>query len=277
MKVSGIATVYNEEASCDYWIKSYIDQSEHCNELIIIDGFSTDKTFEKLKHYSKKHHKLNIKVFRSKKANLKHSSSPIAEGRNIAISKSKNDLIICFDFGCEYPINYVKEMSELLIKSKPRKNIVGGYFSARNKQSKTAQNYSKHFFPKISDLKQNFIPSSRSLAFQKNVWEEIKGYDTKYITGEDTDFILRALKHGFKIGYNTNVDVKWDNPQNLKQIFKKHRSYAQGKAEFKIKNKIFLRSILIFFPIYFFGGGFIVKYVVNLANVVGYCDRKFLR
>lgn len=271
MRTSGIATVYNEEESIDYFIQSYIKQSKYCDELIIIDGLSTDKTVDILKSYQINNPEINLKVYSCKNSNSLYSKSPIAEGRNIAISKSKFNAIICFDFGCEYSFNYVEEMHNSLEKNKT--DIVGGFFSAMNTSCSLSKLYSKYFMPKKEQLKKGFVPSSRSLAFMKDAWSKINGYNTKYITGEDTDFILRALKSGSSISYNVNLNVRWSNPSTSRDVFEKHRSYARGKAVFRIRDKFFLRVLTLFFPVVFVGEGFYVKYLINLANVVGFIEK----
>lgn len=271
MTISAIATVFNEEESIDYCIQSYIKQTKYCDELIIVDGLSTDKTLNILESYLESNPEINLKIYSCKSSNPSFSKSPIAEGRNYAISKSACNAVICFDFGCEYSINYVEEMHNSLKNNKT--DLVGGFFSAMNTQTKLTKLYSKYFMPKKEELVKGFIPSSRSLAFVKTIWEKIDGYDTKYLTGEDTDFILRALKHGASISYNVNLNVKWSNPTTFKDIFEKHRSYARGKAAFGIRNKFFLRVLCLLLPLKFLGEGFCLKYLVNLANVVGYVEK----
>lgn len=272
MKITGIATVYNEEESIDYCIQSYIKQTKYCDELIIVDGLSTDRTLSILKSYQITNPEINLKIYSCKLSNSSYSKSPIAEGRNFAITKSTCNAIICFDFGCEYSFNYVEEMHNSLKNNKT--DIVGGFFSAMNTDNKLSKLYSKYFMPNKEELVNGFIPSSRSLAFMKNIWIKIGGYDTKYLTGEDTDFILRAINQGASISYNVNLNVRWSNPTTTRDIFEKHRSYSRGKAAFGIKDKFFLRVLCLLLPLPFLGEGFYLKYLINFANVVGFVEKK---
>ncbi|MCH1548477.1 MAG: glycosyltransferase [Flavobacteriaceae bacterium] len=266
IKNSGIVTIFNEEENCLSWLESYYNQTILCDELIIVDGLSTDNSLEIIQKISKKYPSLKIKLFKEKLANRKFSCSPIAEGRNIAIKKSSGKNIICFDFGCTYPKNYVENITRLL-ESYP---IVGGLFSLKNKTSYIQKSYSKFFMPTITDLEEGFIPSSRSLGFKKKLWEKVGGYSSKYITGEDTHFITKITNKGVVIGYCQNTDVTWEGPTTLSEVYSKHKSYAKGKAAYNLEINIIYRLICMFFPIYFLSGGFIVKYAVNMANIHGY-------
>ena len=103
MKSSFIATVFNEEKNIESFLDSLLNQTEKPNEIVIVDGGSKDKTYEILKEYSKKN-KL-IKVYQEKGSN-------IARGRNIAISKAKEDIILVSDAGCILDKDWIRDPME---------------------------------------------------------------------------------------------------------------------------------------------------------------------
>src|SRR3989304_8444448 len=101
MKISMIATVLNEEKSIKRVLDSIFKQTRKPDELVIVDGGSKDKTYKILKEYSKKHREL--RVFQKKGAN-------IPEGRNIAIRKTKNDVVVVVDAGTIYDKNWLEKL-----------------------------------------------------------------------------------------------------------------------------------------------------------------------
>ena len=54
MKSSFITTVFNEENNIEAFIDSVLNQTKSPDEIIIVDGGSTDKTLEILKSIAKK-------------------------------------------------------------------------------------------------------------------------------------------------------------------------------------------------------------------------------
>ena len=84
-----------------------------------------------------------------------------------------------------------------------------------------------------SDIK--FLPSARSIAFRKSVWESVGGFSEKLDgAAEDTVFNFHTLKIGTRYARVKDAVVEWGVPQNLKDFFWKVFSYAKGDAKSKI-------------------------------------------
>src|SRR5205807_10574812 len=93
MKVSFITTIFNESETINIFLDSLFKQSQLSDEIIIVDGGSTDKTIEQIKHYESriKVKKMSFKFF------VKKGNRSI--GRNEAIRKATGDVIVCSDSG----------------------------------------------------------------------------------------------------------------------------------------------------------------------------------
>lgn len=272
MSISGVATVYNEESTVKLFFNSYKKQRILCDELIICDGGSTDNTLSLLKELQALYPEFNLKIIR---LNVRRELclGQIALGRNAAIKEAKYENIVCFDFGCEYSSNYVFEMNRKLHDFK----IVGGYFYGLNKENIYGKLYSDIMMPKRENLKEGFIPSSRSIAFKKSIWENVGRYPTKFLTGEDTRFALNILDFGYTLGYCPNIDVGWLNPDSLFDIFNKHKSYGMGKFEFNLFSvrSLFVKVCFIFLmlPISLFDKKVLVRITVYAGEIFGYYNR----
>jgi len=233
-KVTLISTVLNEEKNINFFIKSIIDQSKKPDEFIIIDGGSTDKTFEILKSYSRKNKRM--KVFQEKGTN-------IPRGRNIAISKAKNEIIVSVDAGTKYE----KEWLENLIKG--FKEDVGF--------GKTLP-WIKNNFQKIlsKKMKQRF-GSSRNMIFKKSVWKEVGGYPEDMKIAEDTVFYEKIRRGGFKMDFIPNAICDWEMRDNIRGLEKQFYNYGYwGGLAYKrhsslpLKRKLAVIILILLLPLF---------------------------
>ena len=88
MKISFIATVFNEEKAIKKLLNSIFSQTELPDEVILVDGGSTDTTVSVISNYkfviSNKKRKLPKLILLVKKGNR-------SVGRNAAIKKASGD------------------------------------------------------------------------------------------------------------------------------------------------------------------------------------------
>jgi len=92
VSVSLVATVRNERESVDRWVRSLLRQTRMPDEVIIVDGGSSDGTLELLETVASQV-PIPFRVIAEPGAN-------IARGRNVAISQARSEVIAVTDFGC---------------------------------------------------------------------------------------------------------------------------------------------------------------------------------
>ncbi len=211
MKISLISTVLNEEKNVEKFLNSIITQTRRPDEVIIVDGGSRDKTYEILKKYSKRYKE--IQVFQEKGVN-------IAKGRNIAISKSKEEIIFVSDAGCVIDEDWIKDT----LKYFSSVDVVAGSYKAITKNN-------FEYFQGLVTIKKVDRPSrmsSRNIAFKKRCWREVGGYPEKSLTGEDTRFNIELIKKGYRIKINQKPLVSWEMRQTLLKFAKQFYLYGKG-------------------------------------------------
>lgn len=221
-----IATCYNEGKKVIDWLASISEQSVLPEEVIIVDGGSTDETVKYLES-SVQNYKglLNIKLIKSSER------INISVGRNIAISNAKNEIIIASDFGTTLSKNFIEEITNPFLFH----TEIDLAFSKYDVQDPTQlqEEYKKYFVPDwdLIDHEQ-FIPSSRGIAFRKEAWERAGGYPEWLTrTGEDTLFAIDLRKHSRRWAYCPNTTVFWNFPNDKKSIHTISYNYGKGDGE----------------------------------------------
>lgn len=232
MKVSVVATVLNEEKSVRKLLLSLINQTTKPTEIVIVDGGSSDRTVANIKY------KQNL-AFQAQISNIKYKPSvrifvkpkySIAQGRNFGIKNAQNDIIAVTDGGCIPHLDWLEKITEPFNDHKVE--VVAGFYRM---VAKTSLQRAYSVFVGISPPRfkaSSFMPSARSIAFRKKIWQVIGGYPELFKTGEDTLFNFKLLQYGVKFKVVEKAQVDWiidviDVPAVLRNFF----SYAKGDAE----------------------------------------------
>ncbi len=245
MKVSLVCTLKDEEDSVIDLLDSILDQSRKPDEIIFVDGGSTDKTVEILENYKRKSE--NMKIIVKKGSN-------IAQGRNAGIKSAKHDFIATTDGGCILGRDWLKNLVETQKRSKA--DVVSGVFEA----------HSNNLFefcagemicPDAERLPDDWPPSSRSAFFSKRAWKRAGGYPENLYTAEDTLFNFNLKKSGSKYIIARNALVKWRMRANLRKLFKQFYLYGKGDGQIllpflSMKNYNSLKSLATIFGLYIY-------------------------
>ena len=256
MKVSFIATVYNEESSVGALLDSLIKQSKMPDEIIIVDGGSSDRTVANIKNQISKikYQKVKFKIFK-KKGNR-------AVGRNDAINKASSEIIVCSDAGCILDKNWVKNIIEPF--NDPKVDVAAGYYKGNAKTI-----FEKCLIPYVLVMpdkidENNFLPATRSMAFKKSVWKRAGGFPEKFSNNEDYVFAKKLKAIGAKIIFEKKAIAYWTPRSNLKDAFVMFYRFAKGDSESRIFRPkvllIFLRYIVgfTFLSLFFFFKSYII-------------------
>lgn len=215
MKTTFIATVLNEEESIEEFIDSLEGQSKKPNEIIIVDAGSKDQTRNILKKYKR------VKVL-TKKGNR-------SKGRNFAIKHAKGDIIIASDAGCILDKNFIKNITPPFIN--PKIDVVSGYYYPITNSvfEKSLATYTCVMPDRVD--KDNFLPSSRSIAFRKEAWKKVNGYPEHLDTCEDLVFARNLKKNNLGFKFQKNAFVKWRQKSTFLNAWKQFYNYAKGDGK----------------------------------------------
>jgi GT2 family glycosyltransferase len=223
VKISLIATVLNESDNASEWLNSLLQQNRHPDEVVIVDGGSTDNTVAIVREFAKSA-PIPIRIIES-------PGVKIAEGRNIAIQNAIHEVIASTDFGCSLDQNWLKYIV-LPFEDDESIQFSAGYYQVRAR-GLWDRLYARLYVAPIDKVHpQYFMPSSRSVAMRKSFWRAIGGYP-EWLTfaAEDTLFDFQAKSWPVRIAFVPCAKVCWSAPNSLRKIFKTMFRYSVGDGE----------------------------------------------
>ena len=262
-----VTTVFNEIKRLDQTIADIEKQTVKPSEILIADAGSLDGTLERLQRW-KEESKIQIKVFVLQGCN-------IAEGRNEAIKRAENELIVSTDFGCRYHEKWLESLVSPF--ENPEIKVVGGAYSILKEEVKTRASKAdfvlQNGYPVVLD--HYFSASSRSIAYYRSVWSEVGGY-LEWLTLAADDTIFWRMIKAKKIRYHLVAEpyVYWLRHKTFKAFAKEAYRYGLGDGESLINFRNMRSHVLetlsryAFFLILFYSPLLIVSGFYPLALVL---------
>ena len=216
---SVVITVRNERNSIGPLIEGLKAQSLPPEEIVIVDGASTDGTLQALADYA-----------RAGDITLISRPCNSAQGRNIGIAQARNSWIAVADAGCTIDQDWLAELAGCARMHPTVDVIAGNYaFEVRNAFEEAAVLATDTPNRQTTDHAK-YYPSSRSVAFRKSAWEAVKGYPEWLYAAEDTLFNIRLRQLGFNFIFCRGATVRWKPRETLRAFVKQHFLYARGNG-----------------------------------------------
>ncbi|MBI5035203.1 MAG: glycosyltransferase [Chloroflexi bacterium] len=236
MRVSLIVTIKNEAESIRRLLDSVAAQSCAPDEIVIVDGGSTDGTLETLR---KNPWGLSLRVIESPGAN-------ISQGRNAAIGAATGTVICSTDAGVWLEPDWVKTLIAPLAGRSSSADVVSGFF-VPDPHGAFETALAATTLPALADIHpEKFQPSSRSIAFRKAAWEKVQGYPEWLDYCEDLLFDFALRDAGYRFAFAPGAVAHFRPRANLRAFFKQYYRYARGDG----KANLFFKRHLIRYATY---------------------------
>jgi glycosyltransferase involved in cell wall biosynthesis len=189
--VSVASTVLNESDDIDSLVESLMQQTLAPAEVIIVDGGSTDGTWERLEAARAKYP--TLVPIRDESCSLQRSPGPIARGRNVAIAAASSDIVATADAGCTYHPDWLANLTAPIFAGESQYSVGGSYIDSAN--STVWDIASAPFFGvKLNPDAATKSCTARSMAFRKELWRRVGGFPETVFLGEDTVFDSEVRK-----------------------------------------------------------------------------------
>jgi glycosyltransferase involved in cell wall biosynthesis len=228
-----IATVLNEKSNIVSWLNSLVNQSVKANQIVIVDGGSTDGTQELILDFARES-PIEIKF-------ISFLGASHAKGRNIALDAIEKsfEIAIFVDAGCYYRVDYVARFCAAL-DNQQEATIVGMAWIAQrssgNLDTKITPDWGRFSLEQWA----TFLPSARAFALNRaalNLNLRFPEWLTR--TGEDTAFMIEAKQFVENWLLVTAPEVEWHSPEDDKKLAELEFKYAIGDGESGVRDLAF--------------------------------------
>ena len=233
MRISLILTVLNEASSLPHLLGSISAQTCKPDEIVVVDGGSTDSTPEILRAHTDR---LPLKIISQPGAN-------ISQGRNAAIHAATGDIICSTDAGVRLDAGWIEELTRPFVDEERRMkgesdrrssavvDVVSGFF-VPDPQGVFETALAATTLPALADIRPDgFLPSSRSIAFRKSAWEKVSGYPEWLDYCEDLIFDFALREAGCRFTFAPRAMVHFRPRSSLCTFFKQYYQYARGDGK----------------------------------------------
>jgi glycosyltransferase involved in cell wall biosynthesis len=189
--VSVASTVLNESDDIDSLVESLMQQTLAPAEVIIVDGGSTDGTWERLQAARAKYP--TLVPIRDESCSLQRSPGPIARGRNVAVAAASSDIVATADAGCTYHPDWLANLTAPIFAGDSQYSVGGSYMDPG---SSTVWDFASapFFGVKLNADAATKSCTARSMAFRKELWRRVGGFPETVFLGEDTVFDSEVRK-----------------------------------------------------------------------------------
>ena len=219
MNVSVIATVKNEGSALRPLLDSLCNQTRPPDEIVVCDGGSTDDTLVILESYRQR---LPLRVVQA-------TGSNISQGRNRAIDAAAGPIIAATDAGVLLNPDWLAELA------RPFEDegaiVVGGWFEA-DPHTRFETVMGATVLPAQSDVNpDDFLPSSRSVAFLKRAWQDAGGYPEWLDYSEDLIFDLALRQRHGQFAFAPRAVVYFRPRGDMRSFARQYYLYARGDGK----------------------------------------------
>lgn len=202
-KVCVIVPCYNEEKVIGNCLSALKNQTYPNYEILVIDDASTDNTPKIVKDHG-------VKLIRLEK------NRGLARARNVGIQHADAEIIAFTDGDCVVEKRWLEELINTM-KSKNLDVVIGKKVKPLNSYCYVVR---AQLGRSIKEIRDESLGGGYSVAYKKEVFKELGGFNERFMRGCDFEFHLRVMESRFNLGWAKDAVVGFSYPDTVRKIWK---------------------------------------------------------
>jgi len=237
--IAVVMTVKNDPVGCAVTLSSLAAQTRRPEEIIVVDGGSTDQTRHVIRQYTDSMPQLRV---------IESPGANIARGRNIGTAAAKSEIIATTDAGCRAEPTWIESLLTPFREDAGVEFVAGFYRIEPHTLIEHVVGLATMPGQLAPVKEQTFNPSARSMALTKALWSRAGGWPECIDYSEDTlfDHKIRRMGAGWK--FAGDAIVHWRPRGDFWSIARQFYNYGTGRGLTQIDARAFvytLRNVLI--------------------------------
>jgi glycosyltransferase involved in cell wall biosynthesis len=224
VKVSVVSPVKNESGTIERLLFSLAAQTVRPDEVILVDGGSTDGTADLAEEWARQHRLTSwVRVLRLDEA------TP-GKGRNAGVEAARNEWIAFTDAGIRVEPFWLERLTEVVRKHEAMDVVYGSYEPVTDNwvEACSAVAYVEPKQERAGEpMRGPFIASS---LMRRCVWQAVGGFPD-YRAAENLVFMEAVARNQFAIGWAPRATVWWDLQPTLGGTFRHVAMHARHSAQ----------------------------------------------
>lgn len=215
MKVTLVSTVKDCAGSVEAFLRSLDAQTRAPDEVVIVDGGSSDDTPELFR----RDRRITLIV---------EPGANISQGRNVALAHARHDVIAATDADSELDPGWLERIMEPIEQGA---DVSMGFTEAMAGGFLHTCMASVNLPRRAEEVDASrFMPSARSVAFRREAIEAVGGYPEWLDIGEDMWVNHRWRQLGMDMRFAPEAVVRWRLRPTLGSTWLQYFRYARGDA-----------------------------------------------
>lgn len=223
-RVSIITTVRNDAENCRVLLESIKDLERQPDEVIVVDGGSTDGTQDVIRAAAGRDPR--IKMIEAPGAN-------IGRGRNIGIENATGEVIASTDTGCRLDPAWLTEIVKPFEDEQRADFVAGVYRIAPQTLLERVIGTATMRGALDAIQPETFNPSARSMAFTKTLWERA-GRIPDFLDIDDTLFDHKIRSMNVRWIFAGDAIVYWRPRGSFRSLARQFHFYGCGGGHTQI-------------------------------------------
>ena len=214
--VSVVVPVRDEEQAIGVLLECLYQQTRWPEEVVIVDGGSTDRTPLVVQHYIAKGYPIRL---------IRTPHAYPGEGRNRGIREAEHAVIALTDAGVRPCLEWLERLCEPLERD-PAIAVVYGTYEPLTRTYFDECAALAYVPARLGPERGNIRgPSIASTLIRKEVWAGVGGFPG-YRASEDLIFIERVERRGFKTAYAPGAWCAWELARGWRGTFRRFAVYS---------------------------------------------------